>query len=149
VLILGSGRELYRATGTDVPAEARSRRNVAGEILAVRHGLSWCREQGIARVSVYYDYEGLEAWVTGRWQARNPFTAAYACWVRESGVVVGWQKVRAHSGRARNEQVDRLARQAAEAALSGLSGRDRPMNAQPGRESSSDPEAGAPYSPDE
>jgi ribonuclease H-related protein len=79
VLILESGRELYRATGTDVPAEARSQRNVAGEILAVRHGLSWCREHGIERVSVYYDYEGLEAWVTGRWQARNPFTAAYAC----------------------------------------------------------------------
>src|SRR5205807_10412030 len=99
--------------------------------------LSWCREHGIDRVSVYHDYEGLEAWVTGRWQARNPFTAAYACWVRESGVVVCWQKVRAHSGRARNEQVDRLARQAAEAALSRSPRRDRPAALPPPEEPSS------------
>jgi ribonuclease HI len=64
-------------------------------------------------------------------------------------VVVHWQKVRAHSGTTRNEQVDRLARQAAETALSDLSGRDRPAAARPGTESSSDPEAGARCSPEE
>jgi ribonuclease HI len=150
VLIVGSRSELYRATGTDVPQEARSQRNVAGEILAVRNGLSWCREHGVRHVSIYYDYEGLEAWVTGRWQARNPFTAAYALCVRESGVVVRWQKVRAHSGRSRNEQVDRLARQAATAALSGLPGRDRPA-ASPsrGKRLSSDPGTAAIPSPEE
>jgi ribonuclease H-related protein len=125
VLIVDSGRELYRATGTDVPEAARSQRNVAGEILAVLNGLSWCRKHDVLDVAVYHDYEGLEAWVTGRWQPRNPFTAAYARYVWDSGVAVQWQKVRAHTGTSRNEQVDRMAREAATAALPRVSLPDR------------------------
>lgn len=131
-LIVEGEQELYRAAGSDVPEEARSQRNVAGEIVAVRNGLSWCQEHGLPRISLYHDYEGLEAWVTGRWQARNPFTTAYARFVRECGIVVQWQKVRAHTGNPRNEQVDQMARQAATAGLRLLPGLEGPATPQPG-----------------
>ena len=85
-LVLDGQRELHRASGHDVPAEARRHRNVAGEIQAVLHALE---------------------------KTTTPFTRAYAKSVRALGMALTWHKVQAHSGEEYNELVDQLAREAA------------------------------------
>ena len=115
-VILDGERELHRASGHDVPVEARRHRNVAGEIQAVLHALEWCRARGIAAASIHFDYQGLASWVEGTWKTRTAFTRAYAERVRALGMTLTWHKVQAHSGAPYNELVDQLAREAARAA---------------------------------
>jgi len=112
-IILDGERELHRASGHDVPTEARRHRNVAGEIQAVLQALAWCRAHGIAEAAIHFDYEGLACWVEGTWKTRTAFTRAYTEWVRALGMTLTWHKVLAHSGNPYNELVDRLAREAA------------------------------------
>lgn len=112
-LVLDGERELHRASGHDVPVEARRHRNVAGEIQAVLHALEWCRARGIAAAAIHFDYQGLASWVEGAWKTRTSFTRAYAERVRALGMTLTWHKVQAHSGNPYNELVDRLAREAA------------------------------------
>ena len=115
-MIFDGARELHRASGNDVPAEARRHRNVAGEIQAVLQALEWCRAHGIATATISFDYQGLASWVEGTWKTRTPFTRAYAERVRALGMTLTWQKVQAHSGDPYNELVDQLAREAARSA---------------------------------
>ncbi len=112
-VILDGERELHRASGHDVPAEARRHRNVAGEIQAVLQALEWCRAHDIATATISFDYQGLASWVEGTWKTRTPFTRAYAERVRALGMTLTWHKVLAHSGETYNELVDQLARAAA------------------------------------
>lgn len=116
-LILDGQRELHRASGHDVPAEARRHRNVAGEIQAVLHALAWCRDHGIATATIYVDYQGLASWVQGTWKTNTPFTQSYVERVRAFGMNLTWQKVRAHSGDPYNDIVDHLAGDAARFSL--------------------------------
>ena len=115
-VILDGGGELHRASGHDVPVEARRHRNVAGEIQAVLQALAWCKEQGITAATIYHDYTGLASWVEGAWKTRTAFTRAYAERVRALGMTLTWHKVLAHSGDPYNELVDQLAREAARSA---------------------------------
>ncbi len=115
-VILQGERELHRASGHDVPAEARRHRNVAGEIQAVLQALAWCQTRGIAEATIHFDYQGLASWVEGTWKTTTPFTRAYAERVRALDMTLTWHKVQAHTGQKYNELVDRLARDAARSA---------------------------------
>ena len=113
LLIKQDGEEVYRARGNDIPPEAVEHRNVAGEIFGILKALEWCKEQGIAEVTLYFDYQGLESWPTGVWRAKLPFTQLYAQAVNASGITIHWSKVKAHSGIPENEIVDQLAKEGA------------------------------------
>jgi ribonuclease HI len=114
-LIRKEDQELHRANGNDIPPEASQHRNVAGEILAVLKALDWCDAQGITSATIYFDYQGLQAWVSGAWEARTPYTKAYVESVKAHGIDIQWEKVLAHSGEIFNEIVDEMAREAARA----------------------------------
>ena len=114
-LIREGDQELHRASGNDIPEEARRHRNVAGEIQAVLKALEWCGKRGIPSATIYYDYRGLSEWVKGYWKAKTPFTQAYVSSVQAHGMDLHWVKVLAHSGEEFNEIVDQLARDAAKA----------------------------------
>jgi ribonuclease HI len=109
-----NGQELHRASGSDVPADANRHRNVAGEIMAIRKAVAWCQRKKIKEMTIYFDYQGLESWVTGEWKAKTSFTQDYAQYVQNSGLTIHWVKVKAHSGESGNEIVDKLARGAAQ-----------------------------------
>ncbi|MDD9820387.1 MAG: ribonuclease H family protein [Nitrospira sp.] len=112
-VILNGEQELHRGKGHAVPADAQQHRNVAAEIQAVVHALTWCRNHGITTATIYFDYQGLASWVQGAWKTRTPFTQSYVAQVRALGMQLTWKKVRAHSGEKYNELVDQLAKEAA------------------------------------
>jgi len=113
LLVKQDGEEVHRAKGNDIPPEAVAHRNVAGEIFGILKALEWCQAQGIAEVTLYFDYQGLESWVTGAWRAKLPFTQLYAQTVNASDITIHWIKVKAHSGNPENEIVDQLAKEGA------------------------------------
>ncbi len=84
---------------------------VAGELFAVKKAIEWCQEKGIEEISIFYDYEGIEKWVSGNWKAKNPITQEYADFISKSGVKIDWHKINSHTGDAMNERADKLARE--------------------------------------
>ncbi|MDH5429321.1 MAG: ribonuclease H family protein [Nitrospirota bacterium] len=113
ILIKQAGKEIFRDKGNDIPLEAIAHRNVAGEILGILKSLKWCKAHGINKVTLYFDYQGLESWATGTWRAKLPFTQLYAQTVKASGISIQWVKVKAHSGDPENDIVDQLAKEGA------------------------------------
>lgn len=113
VVILRGGEVVTELCG---PAPANmdpSIRQVAGELAATLRAMEWCTENGVTEATVYFDYNGIQMWATGKWKTNTPDTRAYAESMRASPVRVKWQKVAAHTGVTWNERADQLAKQGA------------------------------------
>lgn len=89
-------------------------RNVAGEIEGAKKAMEFCFIHGIKRLTLFYDYEGIEKWCSGEWKARKPGTMEYRQYFSKikENVDVHFVKVRAHSGIKYNELADLLAKRA-------------------------------------
>lgn len=96
-----------------VPSGWSASRQVGGELYAVCRVLDWCEHYGVKKITICYDYKGIEEWATGRWRTNIPLTRRYASFVQRSTVKVCWKKVRGHSGDKWNELADCLARRGA------------------------------------
>ena len=113
VILLEDGRIIERS-GNGEEAELLAIRNVAGEMYGAMYAVQWALENGYSSVVLHYDYEGIEKWATGVWNAKNPHTQRYAAFMKQmqEQIEIIFQKVKAHSGDYYNEQVDQLAKRA-------------------------------------
>lgn len=111
LIYLGKEYE-YSKKGED--ASLADMRNVAGEILGAQTMMELCVKNGIKELDLYYDYEGIEKWCTGAWQAKKPGTQNYrdAYLSMKPKLAVHFHKVAAHTGIELNERVDQLAKKA-------------------------------------
>lgn len=93
--------------------EDRDMRNVAGEIKGAMRAMERCVELKIPKLTVYYDYMGIEKWAKGEWKRNRPGTIAYKDFydTLKSHVEVVFQKVEAHTGDPGNERADTLAKE--------------------------------------
>jgi len=89
----------------------KSMRNVAGELSAVIKAISWAMENGYKKVSIFYDYAGIEKWITGEWKCKTLFTISYKRFVEKckEDIAIEFHKVKAHSGDLLNEYANILA----------------------------------------
>ena len=108
-LILQNGAVVWEGCGR-VPPEMSGMRQVGGELTAVMEVIHWCQANQGPAIAVHYDYAGIAAWPTGRWQAKLPATQAYRKFIRNCQVAIQWNKVKAHSGDYWNERADELAK---------------------------------------
>ena len=90
--------------------------NVAGEIEAAKFVMWYAVDKKISEITLFYDYQGIEAWATGDWQANLPYTQDYVKFYNKVKTVVkvNFVKVKAHTGVELNETVDKLAKDAIE-----------------------------------
>lgn len=112
-VLLHQGSEYeFSEKGEDV--SLADMRNVAGEILGAEKMMAACIERGVKELHLYYDYEGIEKWCTGVWQAKKPGTMAYRDFYNQikEKLQVNFHKVAAHTGVELNERVDQLAKKA-------------------------------------
>jgi ribonuclease HI len=86
---------------------------VAGELTAVMKAIEYCLKNGIKDVTINYDYQGIEAWVTGSWKAKKPITKQYVNFIKEKSkfVNIRFNKIKAHSGNKYNELTDKYAKE--------------------------------------
>ncbi len=97
--------------GQDLPAIlASGSRQIPGEVTAVYKAIEWCRQHGVAHVTIAHDLRGLPEWASGRWKANTPVTRRLQQDAPLWPVQVTWVKVRGHSGHAFNDRADALAR---------------------------------------
>ena len=89
-------------------------RNVAGEIEAAKLAMSYCLDNNIENLVLYFDYEGIEKWCTGVWKTNKTGTIDYKKYYDsiKDKLNVKFVKVKAHSGDKYNEEADKLAKRA-------------------------------------
>lgn len=65
---------------------------------------------------MFYDYEGIEKWATGEWEANSAIARAYVYQLqfKQDDIEIVFKKVKAHSGNTYNETADKLAKKGAE-----------------------------------
>ena len=114
LVILARGeKRTFNGVGTD--SAAASMRNVAGEILGAVNAMAAAYSEGFKTLHLFFDYQGIEAWCTGTWKAKNENTQQFRKTYqhfRELGLAVHFHKVKAHTGNRYNEEADRLAKAA-------------------------------------
>ena len=73
-------------------------------------------DKKIKEITLFYDYQGIEAWAVGDWKANLPYTQDYVKFYNKvkTAVNVNFVKVKAHTGIELNEVVDKLAKEAIE-----------------------------------
>lgn len=90
----------------------RTMRNVAGEIHGSMAAIQAAADAGIASITIFYDYMGIEMWANGQWKTNKEGTRVYKAFIEaiRSRIEIRFQKVVAHTGVRFNELVDQLAK---------------------------------------
>ena len=89
--------------------------NIIGEVFGALTAMDWAVSNGYPRIKIFHDYEGIEAWATGRWKAKSPIATIYQknFQIKYAGILdVSFHKVEGHSNNKYNELADALARKA-------------------------------------
>lgn len=114
VIILKNGevQKTYSEKGNE--ESLVTMRNVAGEIEAAKLAMSYCLDNNIENLILYFDYEGIEKWCTGVWKTNKTGTIDYKKYYDsiKDKLNVKFVKVKAHSGDKYNEEADKLAKKA-------------------------------------
>lgn len=111
-VLLLDGKVIHRVCGKGSNEENALLRNVAGEILGSMVAIEYAIKNGYDKITLYYDYEGIEKWATGTWKTNKPGTQYYASKIMEykKDVSISFVKVTAHSGDTYNDMADALAK---------------------------------------
>lgn len=88
--------------------------NVAGEIKGAEAAMRYAAANGIERIVIYHDYEGIAKWCNGAWKANKEGTRAYRAYYEtvRNKLQIEFVKVKGHSGDKYNDMADRLAKKA-------------------------------------
>lgn len=113
MVILFKGEELKFSELID-DSELALMRNVAGEIKGAEAAMCYAKENGIKKLAIYHDYEGIARWCLGDWKANKAGTIAYKEIYDKikKDVDIRFVKVKGHSNDKYNDMADSLAKQA-------------------------------------
>ncbi|HDX9541509.1 MULTISPECIES: viroplasmin family protein [Bacillus] len=112
VVLINKDKDIEKITGSDNDKDYVESRNVAGEIEGVKTAITHAVGKGYEKVVIFYDYEGIEKWATGSWNAKVATSKEYVHFIRdmERCIDIEFNKVKAHSGIEYNELADELAK---------------------------------------
>ena len=112
VIVDGDKKHEYKHAGNR--EDYAQLHNVAGELEAAKFVMWYAVDKKIKEITLFYDYQGIEAWAVGDWQANLPYTQDYVKFYNKVKTVVqvNFVKVKAHTGVELNEVVDKLAKDA-------------------------------------
>ena len=112
-VIFYDGKEVHLNEKFD-DEELASMRNVAGEIYGSMAAMQYAVDNGVKKIKIYHDYEGIAKWCQGLWKTNKEGTIAYKRYYDEVSkrIKVEFVKVKGHSGDKYNDLADRLAKEA-------------------------------------
>lgn len=94
--------------------EYSAMRNVAGEVLGAMKAMTYAKEHGYRKLTLYFDYQGIESWALGTWKRNNSLTQGYHEFYQnmKKDITIKFMKVKGHSGDRFNDRADELAKSA-------------------------------------
>lgn len=107
--------EILEKVSQPIPIDSKENLwNVSAEIAGVVFAVNWAVNKRFETLDIYYDYEGLEKWYTGEWNANKITTKKYVQTLKtlSNKIKLNFIKVKAHSGDEFNELADQLAKNA-------------------------------------
>lgn len=116
VVILKDGTVIDELSITGTPDFIESYQ-IAGETIATLEAIRWAVDHNVDKISIHYDYQGIESWAKGDWKTNKPISEYYK---KEFDLLstktnVSFVKVKGHSGDKYNDRADYLAGKAADA----------------------------------
>lgn len=114
-IIISKGGEKYtsyKSFGKQFNENLIALRNVFAELEGVKEAVLVAVNSNKTKITIYYDYKGIEIWATKKWKAKNEFTQNYIEFMQEKMkyINIEFVKVPAHSGIIYNEEADALAK---------------------------------------
>lgn len=109
-----NGKKCVRVVqGAGNNPEMSKMRNVAGEISGAMRIVEEAVCLGLEEITLYYDYAGIENWITGVWSCNKYETYEYSRFMHESSkqIRIHFHKVAGHSGDVGNDIVDTIAKE--------------------------------------
>ena len=115
-VVIVDGDEKYEYKHAGNREDYAQLHNVAGELEAAKFVMWYAVDKKIKEITLFYDYQGIEAWAVGDWKANLSYTQDYVKFYNKvkTAVKVNFVKVKAHTGIELNEVVDKLAKDAIE-----------------------------------
>lgn len=115
-VVIVDGNEKYEYKHAGNREDYAQLHNVAGELEAAKFVMWYAVDKKIKEITLFYDYQGIEAWAVEDWKANLPYTQDYVKFYNKvkTAVKVNFVKVKAHTGIELNEVVDKLAKEAIE-----------------------------------
>ena len=103
---------LYKSFTKNLGEEFIKMRNVSAELEGVIEAVNWAVQYNKNKISIYYDYIGIEEWAQKRWKAKTEITKKYRDFIEAKSKLIKLEfiKVPAHSGVRYNEEADALAK---------------------------------------
>lgn len=104
-------KHVIKGSGSD--KEFCNMRNVAGEIFGAMFCVKEAIKLELKELTIFYDYVGIEKWVSGEWKTNNKLTSFYHDFMKynQNYIKLNFVKVKSHSGIEGNELADRLAKE--------------------------------------
>lgn len=112
-VILKDGSIVAELSGKVDTPEAFNSRQVGGEIQAVIEVLEWCKKEKVKEITIFYDFQNIEKWATGKFRTNTPMTRSYKEYIDNCSIIIIWHKVESHTGIELNERADMLAKNGA------------------------------------
>lgn len=112
VVIIHTDGETVEISKSDDNELYLASRNVSGEIFGALRAIEYAATIGEGKLSLFYDYEGIEKWATGKWNAYTPISKYYKKQLEEyiDYMDITFYKVQAHANIELNERADFLAK---------------------------------------
>lgn len=85
----------------------------AGKVKAAMDAMQYCIDNGIKTLNLYYDYEGIASWCTGKWRTKNGITREYREFyvnTVEPALTVNFHRIKSGLDETGKKQANALAR---------------------------------------
>lgn len=106
---------LYKSfTENTVDEEFLEGRNVTAELEAAKEAINWAIDNHKKKITIYYDYEGIEKFIDGSWEPSKTYSKNYKKFYesKKKVIKINYKHVKSHVGIKYNEDADALASKA-------------------------------------